>query len=76
MPARRDALRPKRFRVTKEQRAFWLGVLGPLIVAVCGWINAHAHKVEAEAERTKRFELADGFQEYIEYVMKQRGCEP
>jgi len=47
----------------------------PLVLAVAAWINAHAARVDAESERNKRFELSDSFEEYIVYVMKQRGCE-
>ena len=62
--------------MSKESRAFLSGLLLPLILAGAAWINAHAHKVEAETERAKRFELSDSFQEYIEDVMRQRGCDP
>jgi hypothetical protein len=45
----------------------------PLILAVCGWINAHTRAVE---EQQEKLELSDDFQSYVEYVMQQRGCEP
>ena len=47
-----------------------------MILAAAAWINAHAHKVEAEAERAERYELADGYQAFIESQMKREGCEP
>ena len=62
--------------MTKETRAFLSGLLLPLILAVAGWVNAHAARVKAESEREARYELSDSFQEYIEHTMKQQGCEP
>ena len=57
----------------KKQTPIILTLLAPLILAICGWINAHAARVTAEQ---KKMEMSDSFQEYIEYVMQQRGCEP
>ena len=48
-------------------------LLTPLVLAVAGLLNAHAKRVEAEKAEAA---MSDSFQEYIEYVMKQRGCEP
>ena len=62
--------------MSKEAKAFWSGLILPLVLAVAAWVNAHAHKVEAQAQREQKLELSDSFQEYIEYVMEQRGCEP
>jgi len=62
--------------VSKETRAFLMGLPLPLVLAVAGWINAHAKHLEAEAQREAKYELSDSFQEYVEYVMEQKGCEP
>lgn len=59
--------------MSKETRALVVALLTPLVLAVAGWINAYA---EAKKQEKARFELSDSFQEYVEYVMKQRGCEP
>ena len=66
--------------MSKEHRAFLSGLLLPLVLAAAGLINAHAKRVEAETAaheaRAAKFALADDFQDYVEYVMEQRGCEP
>lgn len=59
--------------MTKETKTLILTLLMPLVIAVCGWINSHAQRVEAEKETV---EMSDSFQDYIEYVMEQRGCKP
>jgi hypothetical protein len=57
----------------KETRTVVLALGVPLVTALCGWMNscAEASKTEVKLER-----MSDDFQDYIEYVMKQRGCEP
>lgn len=50
-----------------------VALLTPLVMALAGWINAYAKRVEAERAK---YELSDDFQAYVEYVMEQRGCEP
>ena len=62
--------------MSKEARAFWAGLILPLVLAVAGWLNAHANRIEAETQRQAKYELSDSFQAYVEYVMEQKGCEP
>ena len=57
----------------KETRVLIVAMGTPLIMAICGWINA---KAEADKAEKKTMKMSDSFQEYIEYVMEQRGCEP
>lgn len=59
--------------MSKETRLAVVALATPLVMAVCGWINAYSKRVEAEKQA---FEMSDSFQDYVEYVMKQRGCEP
>jgi hypothetical protein len=59
--------------LSKDTRNLILALGTPLVLALAGWINAHAGRVSAEKETAG---MSDSFQEYIEYVMKQRGCEP
>jgi len=59
--------------VDKETRLLIAGLGMPLVLALAGWVNASA---EAAKQEQKKLALADNFQEYIEYIMVQRGCEP
>ena len=64
----------------KDTRILVASLGAPLVLAICGWVNSH-RKVEV-ADRTvevaekETLEMSDSFQSYVEYVMKQRGCEP
>ena len=46
-----------------------------LILACASWIRADIKQKEAETARQETYEMSDSFQEYIEYVMVQRGCD-
>ena len=59
--------------MSKETRIVVLTLATPLVLAVAGWINAHSAATKAEEAK---FAMSDSFQEYIEYIMEQRGCEP
>jgi hypothetical protein len=67
----------------REAKIAILAASGPLLLALTAVFNAYAHKLEAEAQaheakqqREQKYDLADSFEEYIQYVMEQRGCEP
>lgn len=79
-------------RVSKKGTlAAVLAALVPAILAV-GYAGAHLIEAEAEMRKVQMEALraetearqkahdaqvmADSFQDYIEYVMEQRGCEP
>ncbi len=62
--------------MSKEVKIALIAACGPLVLAAAGFVNAHAHKVEAETQRAEVYDVSDRFQDYIEDVMKQRGCEP
>lgn len=59
--------------MSKETRIAVVALITPLVMALAGLVNAHAKRVAAE---DAKFAMADNFQEYVEYVMAQRGCEP
>ena len=57
----------------KETRLLIVGLGMPLVLAIAGWVNSHKKVVEAKKETVS---MSDSFQDYVEYVMVQRGCEP
>jgi len=57
----------------KETRLLIVALGTPLVMAVAGWVNARA---EADKAEKQTMEMSDSFQDYVEYVMRQRGCEP
>jgi len=59
--------------VDKDTRLIVIALGTPLVMAIAGWVNSKAETAKAEKQAMK---MSDSFQEYIEYVMEQRGCEP
>ena len=69
---RRDVRKGDR-KMDKETRILIASLGTPLIVAFCGWINACS---EVEKAKAAKYDLADGFQAYIEDVMEGKECPP